>query len=263
MWPGYIGVMPQNGGGIPLGVLLQGRPGGNALGTHSQTVAGTGTIAAATGTGFNGRGGIQASPGAAGSAKIGIDWALNPAIGAAAVNKYRSDPFSCFRMLGVLAFGANNGAGETGWVYVASNAGDDRLRDGGATGFGFVQTGVGQVSFIRRAGSGGGGGALTSVPVLNTDAAGLVSWHLYEIRVIGATDTANAKVRVYVDGIPVAAIGTLDWVNDNLPVPVANGGAGSYGLTHKIYSYAAAAGAGGIIVHRTFFHAAPTEDALL
>lgn len=257
-----------NGTAYPLAAGSRGRGGAARTGLNyaqSQTVTGTGTVTYATGDGWNGRGGVLLFPGAAGFAKLTPGWAMNPALGAAAVNGYLNDPYSCFRTLAVLSFNIGNavaGVRETGWVWQAHNVGTETLR-GGAAGFGFIQTGADEISFARRAGVGGGGGLLTTVPVLQ--AAEILDWHVYEIRIIGATPTKNAQVKAFIDGRQVNLQGvngsTLDWIADGLPTPRASNGI--YGFRAAFNADGQAAANTGMVLHRTFLQAAPNEVNLL
>jgi hypothetical protein len=261
----------QNGAAYPLAQTARGRPGVGQIYagySQSQSVTGTGAVRYATGTGWNGRGAIQLFPGAAGTAKLATGFSVNPALGAAAVNSYVSDPMSCYRLLAIMSFGAGNsvaGALETSWVWSAPAAGNTTLR-GGASGFGFIQTAVGTVSFARRAGSGGGGGLLTETPALVSDAAGILNWHAYEIRIIGATSTTNAQLKAFIDGTQVNLAGvngaTLDWVADGLPNALDSSG-GLYGFNNWVHGNGAAAPATGLVFHRIYLQAAPDEINLL
>lgn len=267
MWPGIMGAWGANGAAMGVAIGGRGRPDAAAVGSSAGTAAGGGQIRSVTQ--WNGRAALQCYPGAVGGAFSGISpdfMGLNPAIGAAAVNGYAEDPYACYRLLAILSFAAGNSMlAETGWVFSAHNAGDVRIA-GGASGFGFIQTAAGEISFTRRAGIGGAGGAVTTIPVLQGTAATLQNWHLYEMRVIGATSRANAKLRAFLDGVPLNLLGangssSLDWIDDNLAIPQASNGI--YGLVCSFEAWGAAAAANGLMLHRAWFQAAPNEGALL
>ncbi len=260
----------QNGAAFPLATAARGRPGtgpASAGFTQAQSVTGTGAVRWATGTGWNGRGGVQCFPGAAGTAKFATGFAINPALGAAALNAYlRGDPMLCYRMVHFMSFGTGNstaGALETGVVWSCQNVGNTHLR-AGASGFGFIQTAAGTVSFARR--SVVGGGVLTETPVLVSTDAGILDWHAYEIRLLGATSARNAQLKAFVDGNQVDLQGvngpSLDWVDDALPNALDSSG-GVYGFHNWVHGWGNAAAATGVVTHRIFLQTAPDEVNLL
>ncbi len=276
MWPGLLDTLGVNGTAVSNAVNMVGRPGGVSLGAQFQTVSGVGSaIAYATGTGFNGRGAVQLIPGTGGAntgAKVQLTWGLNPSLGGASVNGYLNsaltDPYACYRLVSLLSFGANNNTAvtnETGWVYSAHNVGDHTIRPGGACGFGFIQTAADTVSFVRRAGVSGAGGVVTVVPVIQSSAAGILNWHCYEIRIIGATSAQNAQLKAFVDGQQVNLQGVngpaLDWIADSLPTPLASNGV--YGFQCAFHGRGPGVGASGLAIYRTFYQTAPVEAALV
>lgn len=266
-WPDYLGPMPANGSAIPIGRVSLGRQGMNTptvSNTQSQSLTGVASaVSAATGTGFNGRGGVQLLPGT-GANGTGPQIQLGPMtimpnFGAAAVNTDQSltDDFACWRCFVIAAFGLNNSFGfDVGPQWTAANVGANGII-AGAAGFGFCQTAAGDVSFIRRAVA--GVAPVTSTVILSTTANSLVLWRTYEIRIVGATPTNNAQLKVLINGNRVL---TLDWVNDGIGSPLASTGVFGY-ITTLSALCANAGGPGGMVVQRVRFMAGPTESSLL
>jgi hypothetical protein len=270
-WPDYISVMPINGGAVGTGRVAWGRQGANtpsaAIGNNqSQSdtgVGGTHGFFAATGTGWNGRGAIQLSPGTTFGVNAGVRNSLDamtlfPNFGAAAVNGDASatDDFACWRCFAIISFPATNFFGsDLGIEWTAANAGNPQLVGGGACGFGFQQTAIDTVSFIRRPAI---AGALTTTAVRVTSQADLLNWNTYEIRVIGATPNTNAILKVLINGRRVL---TLDWVTDVLGAPLASNGL--FGYVTGLMAMSGGAGAQGLVVNRVRFMAGPTEASLL
>lgn len=271
-WPDYLSVMPANGAAIPIGRVAWGRQGyttpsagvGNNQSQSNTGVGGTPGFFSATGTGFNGRGAVQLMPGNTFGVNAGVRLSLDamtifPNYGAAAVNGDQSatDDFACWRCYAVMAFaGGTNGLGsDLGIEWTASNVGNPQLVGGGACGFGFQQTAVDTVSFIRRPAI---AGALTTTAVRVTTAADLLSWNSYEIRIIGATPARNAVLKVLINGRSVLS---LDWVTDVLGAPLAS--TGVYGYVTGLMALCGGAAAPGLVVNRVGFMAGPTEASLL
>lgn len=271
-WPDYLGVMPANGTAIPLNRVAWGRQGintpsasiGNNQAQTNTGAGGTPGVFAATGAGFQGRGAVQLVPGTTAGATVGVRMSLDamtilPNIGAAGANGDRSntDDYACWRCFAIIAFPLNNsfGGSDLGIEWSAANVGNWQIIGGGAAGFGFQQSAAGTVNFVRRPTV---GGALTSTVVRQTSAADLVKWNTYEIRVIGATPDRNAQLKVFVNGNSVLQ---LDWVNDNLGVPLWS--TGQFGYMTSLQAYSGGVGAQGLVVQRVRFMAGPTEASLL
>lgn len=267
-WPGFTSVLPTNGGAVGIGIVTLGRQGQNSPtvnNTQSQGLSGVGSsVVAATGTGWNGRGAVRLHPGTGGAgtgAQVTLDaMTINPNVGAAATNgdDSKTDDFACWRCFGVLSFGANNAFGatdETGICWSAHNVGNYGVRQG-AAGWGFFQTALDEISFIRR--SLPGGGVLSSVVVRKTSDVDLLKWNSYEMRLIGATPGGNARLLALINARLVAS---FDWVNDGLPTPQASNG--TYGFVTTLLGRGPSATATGLSVNRVRFVAGPTEASLI
>ena len=267
-WPGIMQVRPNNGVAVgPIGFMTRQASELPINNTSSQQFTGIGSTATwGTGTGYRGRAGIVFVCGT-GAGGTGVYQTLDPmcivpTFGDMSLQGDASgaDDYACYRCQAIIAFESHSVyTSDIGIIWATAVAGGYDIQNAvvGSSGFGFCQTAADEVSFVRR--SVNGGGALTKTVVRKTSVADLQKWHVYEVRVIGATATQNAKLKVLVDG---ALILNLDWITDNLPNPIHSNGI--YGFNTVLVNHAANAGSvGQFAVNRVRFMIAQDEQSLL
>lgn len=263
-WPGILSLRPGNGTNIgALGSFT--RQGSQAPINNTTAQSATGVASSiqwGTGTGYFGRSACLFKPGTGapglGAAQSMDPMVITPSFAPAANQSDASDTddFRCFRLFAVMSFQPQPSyAGDTGFTCVALNAGNMDLTTS-AKGFGICQKAANQVSFIMAPAL--AGGLTINTPIFTGDVA---VWRTYELRVLGATPSSNAKVKVFVNGTQVVQ---FDWVNDGFPDPLHSNG--SYGFQTYIVAHGGGvggAGAAGLALDHIRFIVGPTEASLL
>jgi hypothetical protein len=132
------------------------------------------------------------------------------------------DPFRVWRYVAVMLFGNVPTADvDNGFQVCIAGGSGQLLRLGTTQGFGFVRTSDGRVSLCVR----GPSLALTTIPLTSNATFDPTVWHAYEFRMIGATATQEAQLKVLIDNVLLA---TLQWGAGTLLPTSVIGNAGFY-----------------------------------
>lgn len=148
-------------------------------------------------------------------------------------NPSKAEDFACWSFSGILAFDAIPGpiVGDVGITLGVGTRAEIR----GAALFAGIELGpsdVGTISVIARQAD---GGALTLNQVV-TNTLDLTLYHEYELRIIGATSTAEAQLKVLIDGSVLAVI---PWGAGTVLPDHVVGGAGNLGFTAGVINKSA------------------------
>lgn len=270
-WPASgLGLIPANGTNVGLpGFIGRQNAGAPAVGnSSSQQLSGSGaTVKWATGAageGYIGRAAVVLRPGTGapgtGAVQTMDAMYITPTIGPSSGQGDNSatDDWAVWRCFAIMAFNTfqDSYAFDTGITWLCNNAATFEIGGGVCSGFGFVQKGPNLVQFVINQINGAANPRFTTV--LATAAIG--NWNTYEIRVIGATPTKNAVLKVLLNGKQVVA---FDWVTDSLPTPIAGNGVYGFGTTLVAHGAGPSGGAAtGVFFNRVRFMVGPTEQSV-